>query len=245
MTTNGKAGAVMSEGKAAQSVAAGIARRAGQVVFFLVLNAVLLFGAAGRLDWIWAWVFIGLCCAILAVNAVLFARTNPEMVAERSRITETTTWDKWIGGLWGLLVYLVVPLVAGLDVRFGWTQGFGPAWNVAGCIVFVASMALATWSMLENAWFSTAVRIQDDRAHAVCRSGPYAVVRHPGYVGFVLQSLATPILLGSAWALLPGLLAVAFMVARTALEDRMLQAQLPGYREFAAEVRYRLVPGLW
>jgi protein-S-isoprenylcysteine O-methyltransferase Ste14 len=90
--------------------------------------------------------------------------------------------------------------------------------------------------MISNVYFSTAVRIQSDRGHAVCRSGPYRFVRHPGYVGFVLQSLGTPILLGSFWALIPGFAAAALMITRTALEDRMLQAELPGYRGFVQEV---------
>jgi protein-S-isoprenylcysteine O-methyltransferase Ste14 len=89
------------------------------------------------------------------------------------------------------------------------------------------------------------VRIQSDRGQAVCRSGPYRFVRHPGYVGFILQSLGTPLLLGSKWALLPGLITVALMVIRTALEDRFLQGELPGYREYVGQVRYRLVPGVW
>jgi protein-S-isoprenylcysteine O-methyltransferase Ste14 len=99
--------------------------------------------------------------------------------------------------------------------------------------------------MLANAYFSTAVRIQTDRDQTVCRSGPYRYVRHPGYLGFILQSIGTPLLLGSLWALIPGLAAVALMVVRTILEDRMLQAELAGYSDLVQAVRYRLVPGIW
>jgi protein-S-isoprenylcysteine O-methyltransferase Ste14 len=99
--------------------------------------------------------------------------------------------------------------------------------------------------MIANAFFSTAVRIQSERGHTVCRSGPYRFVRHPGYVGFILQSLGTPVLLGSWWALIPGVTAVVFMIIRTSWEDRTLQAELPGYRDFVQEVRYRLVPAIW
>ena len=99
--------------------------------------------------------------------------------------------------------------------------------------------------MITNAFFSTAVRIQTDRGHTVCRTGPYRLIRHPGYLGTVLQSIAIPILLGSSWALIPGVAAVALMVIRTTIEDRTLQAELAGYHDYAQEVRYRLVPRLW
>ena len=101
------------------------------------------------------------------------------------------------------------------------------------------------WAMTTNAFFSTAVRIQSDRGHTVCRSGPYRFVRHPGYVGAILMSLGTPLLLGSAWALIPAAAAMVLMVLRTHLEDDTLRAELPGYEDYAHDVRYRLVPRLW
>jgi len=99
--------------------------------------------------------------------------------------------------------------------------------------------------MIANAYFSTAVRIQSDRGHTVCSTGPYRFVRHPGYVGYILQALGVPILLGSLWALIPGITAAVCMIMRTSLEDRMLQAELPGYQDYIQKVRYRLVPGIW
>jgi len=99
--------------------------------------------------------------------------------------------------------------------------------------------------MIANAYFSTAVRIQSDRGQTVCRRGPYRFVRHPAYLGFTLQSVSTPVLLGSLCALIPGMAAAALMIISTSLEDRMLQVELPGYRDFVQEVRHRLVPGIW
>jgi protein-S-isoprenylcysteine O-methyltransferase Ste14 len=150
-----------------------------------------------------------------------------------------------VSGLWALALYLVLPLVAGLDVRFAWTGDLAVAWNIAGAVVLAAGLGLAAWSMLANAYFSTAVRIQSDREQTVCRSGPYRVVRHPGYVGFILQSFGTALVLGSLWALVPGLVAAALIIVRTALEDRFLQAELPGYQDYTRDVRHRLVPGIW
>jgi protein-S-isoprenylcysteine O-methyltransferase Ste14 len=224
---------------------AGIAARVGTVAFFMALQAAILFLAAGRLDWMWAWVYLGICLLTVAINGAIVLRTSPETVAERGRPQATQGWDKAIGGLWALVLYLVLPLVAGLDERFGWTEGLAVAWNLAGAVLLVAGLGLACWAMVANAYFSTAVRIQDDRAQTVCSSGPYRFVRHPGYVGFTLQSLGTPLLLGSLWALVPGLIAAILMAIRTAFEDRFLQAELPGYREYARQVRYRLVPGVW
>jgi len=141
--------------------------------------------------------------------------------------------------------FLVLTLVVGLDMRFGWTRELGAAWHVAGAVVFAVGLGLFGWAMITNAYFSTAVRIQVDRGQTVCRNGPYRFVRHPGYAGALLQSLGIPFLLGSLWALIPGITAAALMIIRTSLEDRMLQAELPGYRDFVQEVHYHLIPGIW
>jgi protein-S-isoprenylcysteine O-methyltransferase Ste14 len=121
----------------------------------------------------------------------------------------------------------------------------GSGWNVAGAIGYAAGLALFSWAMIVNAFFSTAARIQDDRGQTVCQSGPYRFLRHPGYTGILLQSIGTPILLGSLWALIPGIATIGFMVARTVLEDRMLREELAGYAEYAGRVRFRLVPDVW
>lgn len=238
-----------SPGKGSSGLVAGVVTRIATVVAFLVLNMGILFLGAGRFDWIWAWVFLGICLASLTTNAIFMFRTSPdtvaETIAERSRILETKGWDKVVSGLFGLALYLAVPLVAALDMRFGWTRQLPLAWNVTGAVALAAGLGLAGWAVIVNAFFSTAVRIQTERGHTVCRSGPYRFVRHPGYAGFILQSLGTPVLLGSLWALIPGLAAAVLMTIRTSLEDSTLQAELLGYMDFVQEVRYRLLPGVW
>ncbi len=224
---------------------AGILKRAGTVAFFFILLAVILFLAAGTLSWTWAWVYLAICLLTFVVNSQIMLRTSPELIAERGQPKETKNWDKVIGGLTAPLMYILLPLVAGLDVRFGWSGHFALAWHVSGAVLQAAGLALTSWAMIVNAFFSTAVRIQTDRGHTVCRSGPYRIVRHPGYVGFSLQALSLVLLLGSWWALVPGGITVLLIVIRTALEDRTLQAELPGYPEYARDVRYRLVPGVW
>ena len=227
------------------AIAAGIAMRAGTIALFMVMQAALLFGGAGRLDWPWAWVYIGVSLATLAVGGAIMLRTSPETIAERGRPGGTRGWDKVVTGVWLVAAFLALPLVAGLDARLGWTHALSAGWHVAGAVVLAVGYGLSIWAMRTNAYFSTAVRIQSERGHAVCSSGPYRYVRHPGYVGYALQYLAMPFLLGSLWALLPWLAATISMVIRTALEDRMLHAELPGYQEYAQQVRYRLIPGIW
>jgi protein-S-isoprenylcysteine O-methyltransferase Ste14 len=99
--------------------------------------------------------------------------------------------------------------------------------------------------MLTNAFFSCTVRIQEERGHVVVSEGPYRYVRHPGYVGFIVSGLVTPIVLDSLWALVPAALAASLLVFRTSLEDSTLRKELSGYDEYAGRVRYRLLPGVW
>ncbi len=226
-------------------VAAGIARRARQILFMFIVMGLELFLGAGRINWGWAWVFLGIGLLSVSINAVFMLRSSPETVAERGKPTEVKDWDKLVGGLLLMGQYFLVPLVAALDVRFGWTGELATAWHVLGAVVYAAGLGLTGWAMISNAFFSTAVRIQSDRGQQVCKSGPYHYVRHPGYVGFFIQALSVPILLGSLWTLLFAIPFGALMIIRTALEDRMLQNELEGYAEYTREVRYRLFPGVW
>ena len=233
------------QGQAAD-LKARIARRAVQVFILVVVQAATLFLSSGRLDWVWAWVFIGLYLAGIGVNSILMLRYKPETIAERARAGENMKgWDKIVGGLFGVVYLVIMFLVAGLDVRWGWTGQIALAVHVAGAAAFVLGFALLIWGMVSNAYFASVVRIQKDRGHAVCNTGPYRFVRHPGYVGAIIQSFAVPLILGSLWALIPGGLAALLLVVRTALEDRTLYEELMGYVEYAQQTRYRLLPGIW
>jgi protein-S-isoprenylcysteine O-methyltransferase Ste14 len=224
---------------------AGIRKRFLQVAVTFLLQAAVLFLAAGRLDWIWAWVFIGLNLTGATANAVLLLRHSPETVAERASAQGMKEWDRWVGGAWAVTYFVVLLVVAGLDQRFGWTGPLPVLRHIAGGAVFAVGFTLFSWAMITNAYFAATVRIQTERGHTVCTSGPYRFVRHPGYVGAILQSLSAPLLLGSLWALLPGGLAALLMGVRTALEDRTLHEELAGYTAYAQRVRYRLLPGVW
>jgi protein-S-isoprenylcysteine O-methyltransferase Ste14 len=231
--------------KSQSSLVAAAATRLLTVLITFALMGVILFAAAGRLDWTWAWVFLGINLAVVLFNSVFMLRNGLETIAERGRPREFKDWDKAVSGVWGVIQYLALPLVAGLDARFGWTAGLAPAWNIAGGAVFTAGILLFSWAMITNAYFSTTARIQSDRGQTVCRSGPYRIVRHPAYVGAILQSPGTSILLGSGWSLIPAAGAAVCIIIRTALEDRMLREELAGYADYVKEVKYRLVPGIW
>lgn len=224
---------------------AGIAKRFAQVVIFLLLQGIILLLGAGRFFWIWAWLYLGICLASMIVNGVILLRSSPETIAERGRARFTQKWDKIIAVLYSLFLFLLVPLVAALDTRFSWTGELENRWHIAAAIGLVGGFALGGWAMIVNAYFSTAVRLQTDRGQTVCRSGPYRFVRHPGYVGFILQALSTPILLGSVWGLCPAVAASLTLIIRTSLEDATLRRELSGYEEYARDVRFRLVPGVW
>lgn len=224
---------------------AGILKRVGTYAVFVVVTAAVLFLAAGRPDWLWAWVYMGIWLASAAIVGPITIRTAPQAVAERGEFRLEKRWDKAVAMLYMVAYFVVLPLVAGLDERFGWSGGLAVVWHVAGAVVLAAGMALYAWSLITNAYFSMVVRLQEDRGQAVCTSGPYRFVRHPGYVGLILQCLGLPLLLGSWWALIVALAAAVAMVIRTALEDRLLTAELAGYREYARNVRFRLLPGVW
>ncbi len=228
-----------------EQVRTGIFKRLLQIVLLILFQAVILFAASGRLDWLMAWVYVGVYFVVVVINSLLLLPSHPELIAERASPKENVKrWDKQISGLiaacsLGLLV------VAGLDLRFAASPPLGLATPIVALVLMVAGNALFSWAMVTNAYFSTMVRIQDDRGHAVTSTGPYRFVRHPGYTGWIVTSLTTPLVLGSIWALIPGALGAIFMIVRTALEDKTLQAELDGYTEYAARVQFRLIPGLW
>jgi protein-S-isoprenylcysteine O-methyltransferase Ste14 len=211
----------------------------------LVGGTAVLFLCAGRIDWGAGWAYQALTLSYVEGTAAVLIPGNPELLAERLGPREgAKTWDMLIMSIVGVgLIALYV--VGGLDERHGWSAGIAPAGQIAAGVVMGLGYALAVWATAANRFFSLIVRIQAERGHAVATGGPYRWVRHPAYVGGILSYLAGPILLGSWWALLPGILCGLLMALRTALEDRTLQVELAGYREYAGRVRYRLLPGVW
>jgi protein-S-isoprenylcysteine O-methyltransferase Ste14 len=212
----------------------------------LIIGLVVLFISAGTLDWTNAWVYVVLVSVYWVISTVVLARVNPGMLNERGSVVKKGTKD--FDKMWVAIIPILTfgnLVVMGFDaVRFQWS--FMPFWSVfVGIFMFVSVAPLALWAMTVNRFFEWTARIQDDKGQYVCTSGPYRIIRHPGYAGLIVSILAYPLILGSWWGLvLSGILAIV-IVARTALEDRMLQRELPGYREYAKRVKYRLVPRVW
>jgi protein-S-isoprenylcysteine O-methyltransferase Ste14 len=201
-------------------------------------------------DWGWwqGWAF-SLLFASAAIGMRVWAeRRHPGLMAERAQLSRAPgvkSWDRLLAPLMALSLGLPLFVVAGLDHRFGWSPHF-PSWlNILGLVLASAGYGFAGWALLENRFFSAVVRIQSERGHVVCDTGPYKIVRHPGYSGSVLPPFAMALALGSVWTLIPATAAVVIAVVRTTLEDRTLQKELPGYREYADRVRYRLIPGIY
>jgi protein-S-isoprenylcysteine O-methyltransferase Ste14 len=192
------------------------------------------------------WAMVGIYALWVGANALFLIPRNPELLAERAKRHKEgmKTWDKLVLSVVGLAT-LAKYIIAGLDVRYGWTAQMPLTIQIVALVISALGYALGTWAMATNAYFSMVVRIQEDRGHAVVSDGPYRYVRHPGYTGTTAFELATPIMLGSLWALIPGVLAAVLTIARTALEDQTLQKELDGYRDYAQRVRYRLLPGIW
>ncbi len=222
----------------------GVVSRLAQIVLQTALQAVLLFGCAGRLDWGAAWLYLAVYVALLGVNALLLLPKGTALIEERGHLSFPHRWDRVVIAFYAL-GSLGLLVVSGLDERFGWTPPLGLAATLVGVLGLVLGMGLFTWGMVTNAYFATAARVQAERGQQVVTTGPYRFVRHPGYAGTLLTAATIPLLLGSVWAWLPGLVLAAAIVARTFFEDRMLHADLAGYADYARRVRYRLLPGVW
>ena len=205
----------------------------------------VLFGMSGDLGWWNAWAMVALTTGWVLGTAFVVIYVHPGLLKERLRPgAGAASWDTKLMTAYGLL-QIAMLVVSGLDHRLGWTAPF-PGWVIAlGLLLTTAGHGLVVWSTAANAFFSQIVRIQFDRDHAVVRTGPYAWVRHPGYVGTILTSLATSLALGSLPGYFVGVAAAAVMVLRTKWEDEKLRKELGGYEDYVAQVRYRLIPRLW
>ena len=208
----------------------------------VILIAIILLVSAGKIDWIYAWVYITSSLLVIIINAFIFP---PELISERGRKKENVErLDRLISGLI-TFPWLALYIVSGLDIRFELSIELASWIHITGLVIFVLGNAFVSWAMISNIYFSTAVRIQYDRGHTVSIDGPYRFMRHPGYMGMIIYLLASPIILGSIWALIPASLVVILFIIRTAFEDNTLKNKLDGYKEYAEKVKYRLIPGIW
>lgn len=217
------------------------------VLRLAIVNGLMLWGlvwAAQRIDWPEAWWCIGLLFGGLTISIIYLWRINPELVSARRRFGPGT--KRWDYAIFAVLVLGTTALlhVAGFAVRLGWPR-FPVGVEVAGNVLMLLGIAGATWAQSVNRHFESSVRIQSDRGHAVVDTGPYAIVRHPGYVAGSLILIGMALALGSAQALIPAAAVIASLALRTVLEEQALRTDLPGYGDYMQRVKFRWVPGVW
>ena len=219
-----------------------IIRRLVQVFSVLLLQGAILFVAAGTLSWKWAWIVLLLSLFHLIINLILLPA---ELIEERGRKKENV--KKWDRMLTSIIIFptILMYVISGLDQRFNWTGDVHIIINIAGLVLIFSGSMIFTWSMVSNRFFSTLVRLQTDRQHTVVTEGPYKYVRHPGYLGYIIFTLATPIALGTFWGLVFSGIIGILLIVRTVLEDATLKKELPGYAEYTENVKYKLIPFLW
>jgi protein-S-isoprenylcysteine O-methyltransferase Ste14 len=219
-----------------------------RLVVVYLLIPLILFICGGDLGWWQAWAY-SLMIVAAGIGGRLWAEhRHPGLTAERQNsinIKNAKAWDRVLAPLMAVSVGFPLVIVSGLDHRFNWSPEF-PIWlSVVGLILVAFGYAFAAWAFVENRFFSSIVRIQTDRGHVVCDTGPYRFVRHPGYAGTLLPLFGIVLGLGSIWTLIPVAMTAIITVIRTVLEDKTLMEELPGYRAYARRVRYRLIPGTY
>ncbi len=211
----------------------------------LLILALLLFLPAGTIAWLRGWLFLLVFVALMVAAALYLWRVNPAIFAARGKIHEgTERLDRILLGFLLAAVLAIVPLASLDDGRFQWSR---MSWWIVGVgyLLLNTGMVITAGAQSVNPFFEPGVRIQTERGHRVVDAGPYAVIRHPGYFGALFLFSGLALSLGSWRALIPAGFVTLLLVIRTAWEDRMLQAKLPGYAAYAQQVRFRLIPGVW
>jgi len=216
-----------------------------KVIIAIIVMLLLLFGSAGTIYWIEAWILIILYFIYVIGFFIWLKKNNPELLKERtSRQSEGKCWDKIILTIYTILLMSML-VVCGIDAgRFHWSN-LPLILKIIGFTGYIPSAIIIFLTVKENAYLSKVVRIQKDRSQQVVKTGPYKYVRHPMYSAIILMILFTPFALGSFAALIFSGLIIILFIIRTYLEDKTLQNELSGYKEYIKEVHYRLVPGLW
>lgn len=214
---------------------------------FIVISLLIIsiFLIAGRIDYWQGWIYISLNI-ILLILTVIALRKKSDFIRERFKLTGGIKWWDKIFLIISTIVFIISIIIGCLDSgRFGWTPSLPIYIYLISIGGFIVGHSISLWAKSTNNFFSSVVRIQKERGHAVCQDGPYRFIRHPGYVGAILFNIITPIILGSLWTLIPMFFGVILIIIRTYLEDTMLKKELDGYVEYARKVKYRLLPGVW
>lgn len=216
-----------------------------RVAFQILLGVFLFFSAAGTISYQRGWIFFTVYSITTILGVIYLSMHNPEVLNERAKERDNTEkWDKVLLKLYILLAFFIIYIVAGLDVRFNWSH-LPMFYMYPALVIVILSSVLGIWSMKENANFEATSRIQRDRVQKICDTGPYNIIRHPGYLAVVIWALAIPFVFGSLYMMIPAIFICIVIVIRTYLEDKMLIEKLDGYIDYSLKTKYRLLPFVW
>jgi protein-S-isoprenylcysteine O-methyltransferase Ste14 len=212
-------------------------------LFFMALLLAVIFISAGRFDYWQGWAYVGLNIVFLLLayltlsSDLIQERLEPEKGVEK--------WDRLLQKV-SIPVFLVILIISILDGgRFHWHPQIPSYITIVGIFFYIIGQAIFLWAKNVNKFFSAVVRIQKDRGQTVCKEGPYRYIRHPGYLGSLIYLSVTPLVLGSFWGLILVIIPFILLLIRTNLEDDTLKKELDGYTEYAREVKYKILPGIW
>jgi protein-S-isoprenylcysteine O-methyltransferase Ste14 len=217
-----------------------------QVIVTLLIYALPVLIPSGFRAWASAWVFLGLWFGFWSLILLWLYLRNPDLFWERMLASTSgrKRWDKIVGPLLYVAVFAWLLFTAFDAGRFHWSPV--ASWvEVLGALILAASFVLFFLTFRENAYLSPVVRVQEDRGQVVVTSGPYRCLRHPMYAATLVFVLGTPLLLGAWYGILAGPIVALVLAWRAILEERTLKKELPGYEEYMARTRYRLIPLVW
>lgn len=212
----------------------------GTFIFFAII-----FISAGRIDYWQGLIYVSIGFIMFILNYTVL-RLDSELLKERSKPgEESKKWDKIILGL-SFLVTISMYIIAGLDSgRYHWSPDFNRILYAFGAILTATGQLLFLIAQKQNRFFSSTVRIQTDREHIVCETGLYKIIRHPAYMGSIIQAIGFPLIFGSLWSIIPIIISIILLIIRTNLEDKTLKDELKGYREYSEKTRFKIIPLIW
>ena len=212
-----------------------------RLVLGILIIGAMLFWPAGTFNYWQAWAWTAALFLPMIVSLVYLVKRDPALLERRSRLNETRTLQKWIIGL-SSIYFIIIFILPGFDKRYGWSNV--PVWLVLlADLGVLAGYGLYIWVLRTNSFASRVIEVE--QGQKVISTGPYALVRHPMYLGMILLMISTPLALGSYWAFVPSLALIPILAARAKNEEELLVNELAGYREYMQKTRYRLFPGIW
>lgn len=213
---------------------------------WIIITGLVFFLASGEIHNLRVWIYIGVYVIGALTIGTLLYKKSPKLLNDRGKMQQgTKQLDKVLILTYFFLAIVITPLIAGIDQRFHLSEPLPFCYLYVGIILYLVSALFSTWPMLHNPFFEGTVRIQKEKNHTVITTGPYKIVRHPGYLGMLFGSTALPLALGSLLAFIPLFMMIMIIFVRTYFEDKTLQRELPGYAEYCKKVKYRLIPFIW